>query len=110
VDDERDTPWDPGLQLERTTLAWLRTTLAFIVGGIVVLRVIAHRNIVLASVGMALILPLAGFITWLSWRRHQRSEHRLRADAPLPDGVLPAAVATLGVLVGCVGVAFVLIQ
>lgn len=101
-------PWDPGLQVERTTLAWLRTTLAFVVGLAVLVRLILHHSLVAGIACAALTLPLAVAIAWLTWRRHHRTEHSLRAEHPLPDAMLPAAVTLLAILGGCTGVVYVM--
>ncbi|MGW1677684.1 DUF202 domain-containing protein [Saccharopolyspora sp. NPDC002376] len=106
--DRPDSPWDPGLQIERTTLAWLRTTLAFIVGTLVLLRLLAHENVLTALIFTVLTLPLGLAITWLVWRRHLTSEQRLHARIPLPGGALPAAMTALAGLAGCSGLAYVL--
>jgi putative membrane protein len=104
----REGPWDPGLQLERTTLAWVRTTLSFVASGIVVVRLVAHSSIVLALVCVCAGLPLAIFIAWLALGRHRRATHRLHNDEPLPGGSLPAALAGLAIFVGCTGIIYVL--
>ncbi|QIZ34482.1 DUF202 domain-containing protein [Saccharopolyspora sp. ASAGF58] len=101
-------PWDPGLQIERTTLAWLRTVLTFVVGMLVLLRLIAHESTLAAAVCGALTLPLGAAISWLAWRRHLRTERGLHAETPLPGGALPAAAAALSVLAGCSGLIYVL--
>ncbi|GAA2790175.1 DUF202 domain-containing protein [Saccharopolyspora taberi] len=101
-------PWDPGLQVERTTLAWLRTTLAFVVGLIVLIRLILHHSVLAGIACAVLTLPLAVVIAWFTWRRHQRTERCLRAEHPLPAAVLPAAVALLAILGGCTGIVYVL--
>ncbi|MCI2416713.1 DUF202 domain-containing protein [Saccharopolyspora sp. K220] len=101
--------WDPGLQIERTTLAWLRTTLAFVVGLLVLLRLIGHESTVAAAICAVLTLPLGITVSWLVWRRHLHSERRLHTRKPLPGGALPAAVTTLSVLVGCSGLIYVLL-
>ncbi|MER6990670.1 DUF202 domain-containing protein [Saccharopolyspora hirsuta] len=103
-----DGPWDPGLQIERTTLAWLRTTLAFVVGLLVLLRLIGHESALAALICALLTLPLGLAISWLVWRRHLHSERRLRERAPLPGAALPAAVTALAVLAGGAGLAYVL--
>ncbi|MGP4020420.1 DUF202 domain-containing protein [Saccharopolyspora sp. 5N708] len=102
------SPWDPGLQIERTTLAWLRTTLAFVVGMLVLLRLIGHVSTVAAAICAVLTLPLGITVSWLVWRRHLHSERKLRTRQPLPGGALPAAVAALSVLAGCSGLIYVL--
>ncbi|MCA1188472.1 DUF202 domain-containing protein [Saccharopolyspora sp. 7B] len=103
-------PWDPGLQVERTTLAWLRTGLTFVVGLMVLLRLLAHRSAVAAAVCAAVALPLAAVIAVASWRRHRQAERNLRAEEPLPDGVLQAAFTALALLAGAIGAVYVLLM
>ncbi|GAA2357951.1 hypothetical protein GCM10009854_40390 [Saccharopolyspora halophila] len=101
-----DEPWDPGLQLERTSLAWLRTALAFLAGIGIGMRILANQGSwisVLVAVGF---LPLAAFLTWRAWRRHQRSEHDLRSENPLPDGILPAGFAVFACAAGCAALGY----
>lgn len=107
---ERQGPWDPGLQIERTTLAWLRTGLTFVVGLMVLLRLLVHRSAVAAAVCAAVAIPLAVAITVLSWSRHRQAERRLRAEAPLPDGALHASLTALAVLAGLIGTVYVLLM
>lgn len=102
------SPWDPGLQIERTTLAWSRTALAFVVGAAVLIRLLARTDIVFAAVCAALTLPLVVVITWLTWRRYRRDERSLHRGAPLSDGALPAAVTALTFFVGGIGLVYVL--
>ncbi|GAB3684831.1 DUF202 domain-containing protein [Saccharopolyspora tripterygii] len=101
-------PWDPGLQIERTTLAWSRTALAFTVSLLVLLKLITHQSATAAIVCAVATLPVSGLVAWLVWRRHQHSERRLRARAPLPGGGLPAATAVLAMLAGATGLVYVL--
>lgn len=88
---------------ERTMLAWLRTALALLAGGVAVraLNLGLHSalettiSLVLISLGMALAA--------LSWWRWASSERAMRLDRPLPSaglGTLTAAgVLVVGVLV-----------
>lgn len=103
-------PWDPGLQVERTTLAWVRTAMSFIAGSLVLLRLIAHHSAVAGVVCAVLLLPQSAVLAFLAWRRHVRAERCLRAERPLPDGVQHAALAGLSVLVGAAAVVYVLVS
>lgn len=102
-------PWDPGLQNERTALAWLRTGLAFAVGSVLLTRLIAHEHTGSAMAHLVLTLPLALVVVWLSWRRYLRSDRRLRTRAPLSGGVLVLFTAALAALLGCAGVGYVVL-
>ncbi|GAA1464459.1 DUF202 domain-containing protein [Microbacterium thalassium] len=103
--------FDPGLQPERTELAWRRTTLAVAVGSLVALRllpdVFGHVLWVLPG---ALGLVASGLI-WLAARRRYSAvtasaiEHGDRA--PHPDGRLPLALAGFATAVGLLGLAIV---
>jgi len=98
--------FDPGLQPERTELAWRRTTLALAVGAIVALRILPP---VLGVWSMA--AALMGFIitaiVWvLAGRRGRMTRQALLQGAPPPHGaalmlmvaVTIAAGASLGIL------------
>ena len=105
----RKHPWDSGLQIERTTLAWLRTVLAFTASLLVLLRLIAHHSVIAAVTCTLVTLPASGVVGWQVWRRHRFSERSLHASAPLPGGALPAATAALAVLAGATGIVYVLL-
>jgi uncharacterized membrane protein YidH (DUF202 family) len=84
-----NTPrFDPGLQPERTALAWRRTTLSLIVGALIALRLLPHTlgswSLIVGFVG----LGVAAYL----WRQADRRAHRtlkaLHAGDPLPDATL----------------------
>lgn len=100
-----DGPWDPGLQLERTSLAWRRTALLVLVaacaaakltwgGGGPVLLVIALLVVCSAS-----LVPLAA-------RRHRRCHAALTALRPLPGGGLIAYTSAAVLLGGALMLAY----
>ncbi len=101
-------PDRPGLAVERTTLAWLRTTLSFAVSTLVLLRLLSHRSDLLTAVCAVCTLPLAAVATWYTLRRHQHHERAARTDHPLPDGRLPIAITALAILIGVSGVLYVI--
>ncbi len=92
--------WDPGLQPERTRLAWQRTALAILGVGAVVARLMAGSSLVLALVVAGLILAGVCGVMILTIRRNRRVERRLRHDQILPDGLLHLIMTGL---CGCVG-------
>lgn len=83
---------DPRYSLanERTFLAWIRTALALIAGGVAleVLGLALHPGLRLAA---SLVLIVMGMLTpalaWVGW---QRSERALRLSSPLPGSLLGA--------------------
>ena len=102
-------PWDPGLQPERTLLAWRRTVAALTVGALVALRVLPP---VLG--GWAAVASGAGIVAggalWVAAARRARAVDRaVRTPGhPLPDGALlfwVAAVTTAGASVAAVALA-----
>ena len=88
---------------ERTFLAWIRTSLALLAGGIAleVLGLGLHEGLRLAASLLLLITGTVGApVAWFGWARYERA---LRDNTPLPSSrfSLPvsAAVALSGVLV-----------
>lgn len=100
------TLFDPGLQPERTALAWRRTTLTLAVGAVVSFRllppVLGLWSIALGGAG----LLLSATVWILAGRRARRVQRALLSSSgPLPGGGLPllltaiaTSAATLGLL------------
>ena len=88
---------------ERTFLAWIRTSLALIAGGVAleVLGLDLHPGLRLAAsillISAGIVLPA---LAWVGWMRTERS---LRLNQPLPASwlapVLGVVVVTSGLLV-----------
>jgi uncharacterized membrane protein YidH (DUF202 family) len=89
-------PWDPGLQNERTGLAWQRTMLAGLTCSLLVARLLASISIFLSVIlGLVALLCTAG-LGWLAIRRFRLNNLAIHAEEALGDG---KANALLGVLV-----------
>lgn len=107
------TLFDPGLQPERTELAWRRTALALAVGSLVAMRLLpaALDDVRLLGVGIAGLVATGGL--WSASRRRLRAVgRRLEVDgdrAPLPGGTPIAALSALVALAGGAGLAAVLV-
>lgn len=96
---------DPGLQPERTALAWRRTTASLLLCSVAGARVLGP---VLGR--WALVAGLAGLLTTsvvavLTARRHDRTRRRRPAD-----GRAPAFTAALVLTGGVLGVVFVVVR
>jgi uncharacterized membrane protein YidH (DUF202 family) len=88
-------PWDPGLQNERTGLAWQRTMLAGLTCGLLVARLLASLSVVLAvAVGVAALLVTAA-LGWLAILRFRTANVALHAEQPLGDGRAPLLITGL---------------
>ncbi|MBT0771899.1 DUF202 domain-containing protein [Kineosporia sp. J2-2] len=64
---------DPGLQVERTTLAWIRTAMSFAVVSLLLIRASRPETVV-----VAVVLALAGLAASLGLGLVQRARHRGR--------------------------------
>jgi putative membrane protein len=75
---------------ERTLLAWLRTALALIAGGVAMTQFAPDLGVPAGGPVVSVGLLLAGLLTALAGhRRYVRNERAIAADEPLP--VSPAA-------------------
>lgn len=96
---------DPGLQPERTALAWTRTGLSVVAGSLLGARLVAPQvgvtGLVLGALGTAL-----GLVLLLAGPRRVRGglEH------PRPGGGLLAVVAAGAALLGVAGAAVVVLS
>lgn len=104
--------FDPGLQPERTGLAWQRTCLSLLVGSLAAMRVLPP-----ALGPWSLLLALAGVleavILLLLVRRRYLWQHQtlttFHGEPPqAADGLLPAALGFTTVVAGAVSLALVL--
>ena len=83
--------FDPGLQPERTRLAWQRTGLAGLVAGLLVVRSAAPWAAAIVGLVTALVL-------WFATAKLRRADGALAQTDPLPGAPALAAV-TVGTMV-----------
>lgn len=106
-----DQLFDPGLQPERTALAWRRTGLSMIAATLIALRTVPQL------LGAWTLVPLLGLVvaavaaTWMAHRRYRDHHARLTVGegdrVPFSGGRLAAltAVVTLGLGAACLSFA-----
>lgn len=87
---DREPDYRFTLANERTFLAWIRTSLALLAGGVAVGQLfygaapdlVGHRTLGIACVALATVLSVASYVRW---RQVQRA---MRQDGPLPNSPL----------------------
>jgi uncharacterized membrane protein YidH (DUF202 family) len=101
---------DPGLQPQRTALAWRRTGLAVLVNALVVLRAgVQGNHRLVTALGVLLILAAAGTVAAGAWRARVLSTTGTPC-APPPALVLgTVGVAWLACVAGLASIAVTLL-
>ena len=107
VGDEPDVRFS--LANERTALAWVRTALALIAGGVTLTTVAGLTPFPLVIYGLSLVACIAGgllaLVALISWRRNERA---LRMNQPLPAPLalpwLVTAIALVSVVLSVIAV------
>lgn len=92
--------FDPGLQPERTALAWRRTTLSLMLGSLVALRLLPPALGTWSFAVGFLGLAATGYLWRQAALRAAATNDSLHAGDHLPDGTLPLQ---LGVTVSGIG-------
>jgi putative membrane protein len=109
----RDLGEDPdyrfSLANERTFLAWIRTALAFVAGGLAATQLLPELRIDFAreTIGAALV-GLGTLLAAAAFRRWAINEEAMRQQLPIPGSRLPAVLA-VGVAVVSVGALLLLL-
>jgi putative membrane protein len=91
---------------ERTLLAWLRTGLALVAGGVAVAEFAPDLGVRWGSAAVAVALVLTGAAAAIGgYVRWRRNEQAITDDRPLPPGrTLPALVAAVAAVLVVVAV------
>ena len=86
---------------ERTLLAWLRTALALVAGGVAMTQFVPELGFPAGGPTVSIALVLAGGVTAVAGhRRYRRNERAIAADQPLPVSTAAAWVTGLVALLG----------
>lgn len=102
TDAAHDRPFDPGLQIERTLLAWRRTCLALAIGNLFTIRYLTEAVGSWAAVLGVLGVGSAGIAWVIATIRYRRIHVSLVHDDPLAsDGKVVALVAA-SILAACI--------
>jgi len=100
-------PWDPGLQNERTGLAWQRTMLAGLTCSLLVARLLASISIILSvSIGLVALLCTAG-LGYVAIRRFRLNTLAIHREEALGDGKANALLSLLVVLTALAALLYV---
>lgn len=105
---EPHQPWDPGLQPERTTLAWVRTGLTLTVVSLLLTRLTSSGPAGLA-VGLSGMVTGTALVVAQSWR-HRRNDAWLRSGHLRPAVGASAGLMLAIVLLSASAIALILVR
>jgi putative membrane protein len=105
----RDVGHDPdyrfSLANERTFLAWIRTSLALIAGGVALASLVPELTPEALRDGLAVLLVVLAVVVALrSYARWDRAERAIRQDLPLAVGGTTVRILAAGIVVVGAGV------
>lgn len=92
--DDQDLDYRFTLANERTFLAWIRTALALIAGGVAVVQLVPALSIPGVRHGLGMVLTAAGgVLAVLAVRRWEGVQAAMRRGAELPRSRMPVLLA-----------------
>lgn len=87
--------FDDGMQLERTALAWQRTSLTLVASAVAAARVVGGVSGSLAAAATSVALITGALVALVGSRRYKRANLALLAGASAPlSSTLPRALGT----------------
>lgn len=93
-DGEHEPDYRFSLANERTFLAWIRTALALLAGGVAVRQLVPAVGLHGSRLALALAcIGLSVCLSAMSLRRWRRNESAMRRDQPLPSSRMPLVLA-----------------
>ena len=96
--DPSEQPWDPGLQSERTALAWQRTLLSGLACSLVVARLVGLVSWPAAAVTGLTAVGTTAALAVLARRRFRHNDAAVRRHDPLADARAPLLLCVLVVV------------
>jgi putative membrane protein len=92
--DDHEPDYRFSLANERTFLAWIRTALALLAGGVAVHQLVPSSRLPGGRLALALAcIGLSVCLSAMSFSRWRRNEQAMRRDAPLPSSRMPLVLA-----------------
>lgn len=103
------SPWDSGLQNERTGLSWQRTMLSGLACSLLIARLLAGISLTLAvSTGLLALLGTA-MLGWMAIRRFRQTSADLHAGRPVAGALPQLVITTLLVLTSVAAMIYLVI-
>jgi putative membrane protein len=106
----RDPDYRFSLANERTFLAWIRTSLALVAGGLVATQLLPELQVTFAREGIGVTLVgLGTVLAAAAFRRWSTNEEAMREQRPIPESRLPMVLTVGTALVAVAALAFLLL-